>query len=225
MSTVYLARQAQIAAYASVACLTAFILDWMLSTEEEVDMYQRGQFSKPIITYSLARLSTVALLVCLVVENTVPFLYADDDVHITVYVLWWISGALTSLLFFFRVRAVFSRSPKAKLAFSVLWVFTALTPTPLMQNLDPSWCTGVAHINKICDERAWYSLAFFLVIIIHDTLVFVYVSHELSNNSVAGRCNIRTLTTGKGLHDVSKLLLRTGQLYYGCATLANQHIL
>ncbi|KZP26310.1 hypothetical protein FIBSPDRAFT_1040856 [Athelia psychrophila] len=213
-STVYLAQQARIAAYASVACLTAFILDWILSAEEEVDMYQRGRFNKPIITYSLARLSTVALLVCSAVENTAPFLYTDN-LQIIVYVLWWTSGALTSFLFFFRVRAVFSRSPKAKLTFSVLWVLTTLIPTPWLWNLNPFRCTGVEHSNKICDERTWYSMAFFLVIIIHDTLVFVYVSHELSNNSVTGRCNIRTLTIGKGLHDVSKLLLRTGQLYYG----------
>ncbi|KZP26307.1 hypothetical protein FIBSPDRAFT_351655 [Athelia psychrophila] len=223
-STVYLAQQAQIAAYASVACLTAFTLDWILSTEEEVDMYKRSRFSKPIITYSLARLSTAALLICSVVENTAPFLYTDN-LQITLYALWWISGALTSLLFFFRVRAVFSRSAKAKLAFSVLWVLTALTPTPLLWKLNPHGCTGVEHSNKICYEKTWYSMAFFLVIIIHDTLVFVYVSRELSTSSATGKCNLCTLITGNGLHDVSKLLLRTGQLYYGCATLVNQHIL
>ncbi|KZP19027.1 hypothetical protein FIBSPDRAFT_933082 [Athelia psychrophila] len=213
-SAVYIAQQAQIAAYASVACLTAFTLDWILSAEEEVDMYKRGQFSKPIITYSLARLSTVALLVCSVVENTTPFSYIYN-LQTTVYALWWISDALTSLLFFFRVRAVLSRSPKAKFAFSVLWVLTALTPTPLIQNLNSFWCTGFEHSNKTCDERTWYSLCFFLVIIIHDTLVFVYVSHELSNSSATGRCRLRTLITGHGLYEVSKLLLRTGQLYYG----------
>ncbi|KZP15137.1 hypothetical protein FIBSPDRAFT_935376 [Athelia psychrophila] len=175
-SAVYLAKQAQISAYASVACLSAFIFDCILSVEEEVNMHQRGRFGKPIITYCLAR-------------------------------------ALTSLLFFFRVRAVFSRSPKAKFAFSVLWVLTTVA-MPLVWNFYQFKCTDTEHSGTICKQSTWHSLVFFLIVIINDTLVFVYVSRELSSNSVTGKCNLRTLSTGDGLHYVSKLLLRTGQLYY-----------
>ncbi|KZP26303.1 hypothetical protein FIBSPDRAFT_928737 [Athelia psychrophila] len=178
----YLEKEAQITAYASVACLTAFIYDCILSIGEEVNIYQRRRLSKPVITYSLAR-------------------------------------SLTSLLFFFRVRAVFSRSPKAKFAFLVLWVLTTLAPIPLLWSLYPLGCPDVGHRGNICNQKTWSAVFFFLVVMMHDTLVFVYVSYELGNSSMTGRCDLRTLVTGNGLHNVSKLLLRTGQLYYGATVI------
>ncbi|KZP26302.1 hypothetical protein FIBSPDRAFT_1040851 [Athelia psychrophila] len=214
----YLEEEAQITAYASVACLTAFIFDCMLSIGEEVNIYQRGRLSKPVITYSLARLTTAAVLACSVAQNTAPSLYSESFA-IIVYALWWISSSLTSLLFFFRVRAVFSRSPKTKFAFLVLWVLTTLAPIPLLWSLYPLGCPDVGHRGNICNQKTWSAVFFFLVVMMHDTLVFVYVSYELSNSSVTGRCDLRTLATGNGLHNVSKLLLRTGQLYYGATVI------
>lgn len=58
------------------------------------------------------------------------------------------------------------------------------------------------------------------LLFINDTLVFILISWKMCQNSVFNgaqnyQAKIRLILQGQGLYNVSKLLLRSGQLYYG----------
>ena len=149
------------------------------------------------------------------------------SVNMVSFVAWWICSALTSLLFFFRVLAVFKHSRIKKIVFSVLWGLTGCATFPLlytvtMPPLPASVCqlyiAGSQSIVTVtsCPERPSLAMILLILIAAHNILVFISVSYELlSNNSLADACKMRTLITGNGLHPVSRSLLRSGQLYVG----------
>ena len=148
-------------------------------------------------------------------------------VRIVSFVAWWFCGALTSLLFFFRVLAVFKHSRTKKVVFSLLWGLTGCATFPLLNTvaipqLPAAVCQlyieefqSIATINS-CPERAWLAMILLILIATHHILIFISISHELlGNNTLSGVCNMRTMITGNGLHTVSKSLLRSSQLYVG----------
>ena len=149
------------------------------------------------------------------------------SVNLASFIAWWICSALTSLLFFFRVLAVFRHSRIKKTMFSVLWGLTGCATSPLLYTFTvPSMPASVCQIYiagaqsvvpiTSCPERPSLAMILLILIAAHSILVFVSVSHKLLGNStLANARSIRTLFTGNGLHPVSKSLLRSGQLYVG----------
>ena len=149
------------------------------------------------------------------------------SVNVTSFVAWWICSFLTSLLFFFRVLAVFRHSRIKKTVFSVLWGLTGCATSPLLYTFTvPSMPASVCQIYiagaqsvvniTSCPERPSLAMILLILIAAHSILVFVSVSYELLGNStLANARSISTLFTGNGLHPVSKSLLRSGQLYVG----------
>lgn len=130
-------------------------------------------------------------------------------------ILFWISTASSSFLFIFRVLAVFHHSRTAKVLFTGLWVLSTVATVPLLFIGNTiAACNVYPMTFKACPGLNIYIIILFLTVAFHNALVFVCVSHELTNNTATGRPNIRTLLTGDGLHTVSKSLLRSGQLYF-----------
>ncbi|KAF7985072.1 hypothetical protein HWV62_8937 [Athelia sp. TMB] len=208
------------------------------SFDDEVEICMRKGLNAPIITYFLARLTTLLYIVtyaAIAIYTAQPSAYTGGDNPYTggwfvsldtvSFVAWWVSSALTSLLFFFRVLAVFKHSRTKKVAFSVLWGLTGCATFPLLNtvaipNLPARACQlyieaskSIATINS-CPERPWLAMILLILIALHNILVFVCISHELlGNNMIADARSIHTMITGKGLHPVSRSLLRSGQLY------------
>ena len=143
------------------------------------------------------------------------------------FVAWWFCGALTSLLFFFRVLAVFKDSRTKKVVFSVLWGLTVCATIPLLYMVAvPAMPASVCRLYiegphpivaaTSCPERPSLAMILLILVAAHNILVFISISHELlGNNTLVGVCNMRTMITGNGLLPVSKSLLRSGQLYVG----------
>lgn len=131
--------------------------------------------------------------------------------------LWWMTCALDSLLFFFRVRAVFSRSQMAKTVLSVVWVFIGVAPVPLLYSglYYGSHCPDTAANFASCPSFSWFDLSMLLAAVSYNTLIFVCITHELGKCTLNGKISLRTFLTGDGLRVFSKSLLRSSQLYYG----------
>ncbi|KAF7985074.1 hypothetical protein HWV62_8941 [Athelia sp. TMB] len=220
-----------------VATSVAFSQEWALCIDDEVEIGMRKGFKLPIITYFLARVATLLYITtytAVAVYTTLPSVYmSGGDPYLggwfvtvnVAFVACWISSVLTSLLFFFRVLAVFKHSRTKKIVFSVLWGLTGCATFPLLStvaipNLPADVCQlyiegskAVANLNS-CPERAWLAMILLIMIAAHNILVFISVSHQLfGNNTLVDARSIRNLITGNGLHPVSKSLLRSGQLY------------
>ncbi|KAF7977083.1 hypothetical protein HWV62_4657 [Athelia sp. TMB] len=130
--------------------------------------------------------------------------------------LWWITCGLDSLLFFFRVRAVFAHSCIARSMFSALWALIGVAPIPFLYSglYYGNHCPGVAASFSGCPAFSWFTLSMLLAAAAYNTLIFVGVSGELSRITPGGKLSLRVLLTGDGLYTVSKSLLRSCQIYY-----------
>ena len=131
-------------------------------------------------------------------------------------VLFVFAMSSTSLLFFFRARAVFLSNPLAVAFFGILWlgvVGGSLTTIPALEgvNLGPTrrCLTGVIR---------FYSVAGTITPLINDTIVFFAISWRLCYNNNWGRPTVRNgvrmVIFGDHLPGFSKSLLQDGQIYF-----------
>ncbi|KAF7985071.1 hypothetical protein HWV62_8935 [Athelia sp. TMB] len=239
-SVTYLANVYQISAYIMVATTVIFVHEWMLCMDDEVQMFMRKGLNAPIITYFLARLTTlsyIATYAAIFISTIQPWAHIGNSnydqggwavsVDMVSFVAWWLCGALTSLLFVFRVLAVFKDSRTKKVAFSVLWGLTVCAIIPLLYSVTvPALPASVCQVYiegshplvaiTSCPERPALATILLILMAAHHVLVFISISHELLIGNIhIGVSNMRTLIAGSGLLPVSKSLLRSGQLYVG----------
>lgn len=128
----------------------------------------------------------------------------------------------TTLLFFFRVRAMYRDSKLTVLFFLFMWaVISGSSITPVFYrsiNLGPTeYCTYLVPPEY---ERAADILPIIngLFVYIHDTLVFAAITLKLVGtpgwSAETGRGWIRLLFSGNYLPRFSRAMLRDGQAYY-----------
>ena len=129
----------------------------------------------------------------------------------------------TSLLFFFRTRAVFTNSNTWVTAFfASLWLavlgvslaFIVDTLEPRSVPVNPALNATAMCLRPSINP---YAAATTIIPLINDTLVFLAVTWRLSRNSYDPytlKSGIRFLIFGDYLPVFSKALLRDGQVYY-----------
>ena len=130
-------------------------------------------------------------------------------------VLFFLSVSCTSLLLFFRTRAVFDRNPWIVAFFFGLWLAVATTGVLVIVGVD---YTNLG-LTKYCTNG---QLKLFVQIttiipVINDTLVFLAISWRLYSNSYARptlRNGLQVLIFGHYLPRFSKAMLQDGQAYY-----------
>ncbi|KZP20910.1 hypothetical protein FIBSPDRAFT_931940 [Athelia psychrophila] len=108
----------------------------------------------------------------------------------------WIGQSSTGLLFFIRIRAIYKHSKSIRYGFFVMWIL--VTVSPLMTLLHPA-----------------------VRLLVNDALVFIAVSLHAYRNMILDTSRLsharrfKLLIQGNGLYKVSRILLKSGQLYYG----------
>lgn len=123
---------------------------------------------------------------------------------------------INTLLFLFRILAVFHENRLVIFFFATLWL--AITATAL---LTPWALEGVPiGDTKYCTTTKVSNDASIGIVIsaVNDTLVFLAISARLLGLSNVGLKSwpgrMKTFFTGDGMGKLSFLLLQTGQLYY-----------
>jgi len=201
--------------YGSVVVLTAFIYDWILAIEAEVASVQKTRLNLPIIAYYVSRLCSLVYLLC-VFMTEIGIVLDTDQIEYAKFAVWWAATSATSLLFFFRIRAVYNHCRVIKYLFSVLWIIIVLSPTAILYTVDDPCKTGR---NSDCNYARPLSLVANGTMCLNDTLVFILISHQMYSNSAVHRHgprdNIKLFFRGHGLYNISKSVLQSGQLYYG----------
>ena len=126
----------------------------------------------------------------------------------------------TSLLFFFRTRAIFKRNPWVTAFFAGLWLVVLGGCLALIVDIfEPTPANSASNTTALCIDSGInpYAAATTIVPLINDTLVFVAISWRLSHNSYEPytlKSGIRFLIFGDYLPVFSKALLQDGQAYY-----------
>lgn len=189
-------------------------------------------------------------------QSTVPIPLIDNSCSVasvsgcqallySLGVFFIISLPSTSLLFFLRLRAVFSESKVVVYLFGVLWLAVLavsplymvnlqgckspplrIKPIQMQKCLSVIMLTAEIPFTRRCNITfaEEYSVTPLILASLHDTFIFFAISFRLvvtSVEAVSFRTGLQTFFQGRGLHNVSKSLLQSGQIYYGCA---HQHL-
>ena len=138
-----------------------------------------------------------------------------------VVVFFCAAVVFTSLLFFFRTRAVFKTYPWVVAFFAGLWL--AVLGGCLAFIIDvfkPVSVNPASNANALCFDSGSnpFVAAATIIPLINDTLVFLAISWHLCRNSYylpyTFKSGIRLLIFGDYLPVFSRALLQDGQAYY-----------
>jgi len=130
-------------------------------------------------------------------------------------VFFVIAMPATSLLFFYRVRAVWSNSKVVSYFFGFMWfvIFGLCVPIP--------WAVKGGHIGPTqrCINTVvhWFTSPPIVANAIYDTLIFLAISFRIVSYTIVGetwQARLKCFVSGDGLPRLSKGLLQGGQLYY-----------
>ena len=121
----------------------------------------------------------------------------------------------TSLLFFFRVRAVFSGSKYVVWFFSFMWLAVLGAALTVPQAVT---ATSVGS-TKFCTNRTLkpFAVATVIVSLVNDTLVLLAVTIGFVMNThreLTLKEGMRTMMYGDYLPAFSRAMLRDNQMYY-----------
>ena len=128
----------------------------------------------------------------------------------------------TSLLFFFRTRAIFKRNPWVTAFFAGLWLTVLGGCLALIVDIfEPIPLNPASNMTTMCLDSVVnpFVAAVTIIPLINDTVVFVAISWRLSRNSYDSSSytlngGIRLLIFGDYLPVFSKVILQDGQAYY-----------
>ncbi|THH31273.1 hypothetical protein EUX98_g2912 [Antrodiella citrinella] len=207
-----IAGQLEASRYLYAATVGAWIWDFLMSLPEEVRMFTRYRLSFTDVVYVCARMSSCAFILTSLIFQVAPV----ANCHILAKAIGWCGAfalPLNSLLFFFRIRAVFGRSNAVITFFGFLWLATfAAISAPF--GVDGTHIgTTMFCVNS--DVQA-FSSAGIVVVAVHDTMVFLAITTRLVMYCLADTwfARFKAFFSGKGMGNVSKALLQTGQMYY-----------
>ncbi|KAK7692444.1 hypothetical protein QCA50_004069 [Cerrena zonata] len=175
-------RTARAESYVMTAATALWAYDVVMALPGELELLSRG-FTISDIVYWAARLTLAGFVISII--NLVPIiaqLIPNNDCEKIVPISEWfmvLSMILNSLLFVFRVRAVYLNSTKVTVIFSLLWLMTLsqLLP-PIANELHISnSAPSTDGCDAILNMKPWVVTGFILTAIF-DTAVFVAISMQ-----------------------------------------------
>ncbi|CAA7262428.1 unnamed protein product [Cyclocybe aegerita] len=213
-----LAYQYTISTYVYVGTLGVLVWDILFHLRQDYPLVFRYPVRLPGLVYLLSRMAALAFILSAVIYQTAPVGIPCRLFSKVVEWLFAVAVPSTSLLFLFRVLAIFDRNKFVCAFFSVMWlcvVAGVITPTQglIGANIGPTkYC-----INVKVEE---YVGAAAIIPLVNDTLVFLAISWKLmrnthtSANPLRGNLSLRALLRGDYLPAFSRGLLQDGQVYY-----------
>jgi len=213
-----IADQYQLLCYVYVATFAAYAWDWIIAIPEEYMIFRRTRFSLPIIAYLMSRIGCLACILATIIFRIAPIDNCRAP-RLAQIITFEIGGPATSLLFLFRVKAVYNHSRVVTVFFSLLWLCIAgLTLSTLLT-------IGISADHIPYTRRCIYNIPNVteatiptIVTAAFDTLVFLAISYRMVAIAMqpgsAWSARAKLFFTGDGLYCISKSLLQSGQVYY-----------
>jgi len=209
-----MATEVMISRYITVSTLAIYVWDFSNNILNDYNLLSRYRLRLPTVVYFISRISSLGFIVSTTVFQTAP-VNACYQLEKSLGVLFFFSVTSTSLLFFFRTRAVFDRNPWIVAFFAALWLAVVAACLTVIIGVD-----GVnIGSSRYCidgEVKSYVTMAT-VIPLINDTCVFFAISLRLFYNSYAGptlRDSLRVLIFGDYLPMFSKAMLHDGQAYY-----------
>ncbi|KAH8087791.1 hypothetical protein BXZ70DRAFT_955161 [Cristinia sonorae] len=208
----HLADQFETARYICAVTVGAFMWDVLVSLSEEYTLFRR-KFRLPDLVYVLARLATMSFILLALAFDTAKVSNCESLVK-SIGAFACIHIATNSLLFLFRIYAIFSGERYILAFFTFLWVAAVACSITAPFSLH-----GV-HIGTteycIFDRVKPYGSAGIVGSAVNDTLVFIAISLKLMSATPAKSTSerFRRFFRGEGMGDLTRAVVHGGQQYY-----------
>ncbi|PPQ70819.1 hypothetical protein CVT24_001036 [Panaeolus cyanescens] len=228
-----LAFQVTIASYILVGSSGVMIWDILNNLTGDYKLLTKHRVGLPTLAYFISRCVNIRLETEIILDtNPAPTVLDHKSACLSSFLaaaITWdcarfekiicamypIAIPATSLLFFFRVKAVFDRNQLVVAFFGFMWLAVLAGCLTVTQ--------GVTGVNigptKYClnfDLKDYVSAAA-IIPLVNDTLVFLAISWRLMTNTHVDydiRSGVKTLMFGEYLPAFSKTLFQDGQAYY-----------
>ncbi|KIM88397.1 hypothetical protein PILCRDRAFT_255837 [Piloderma croceum F 1598] len=203
----------EIIRYVHVATLAAYTWDWLMSMPEEYAIVRNMGITAPNIVYFLSRVGTFGSGI-----GTFLIVAPIDNCEILKYVqggFGEIGIPATSLLFFFRIRAVYRHSRIITTIFGIFWLAIAGLSIFIMLSITSNRIPYTRYCVE--DITHTYTAVPILLTAVNDTFVFLAISYRMVSSAMVEstwRARTKSFFTGDGLLYLSKALLQSGQVYY-----------
>ncbi|KAF8154858.1 hypothetical protein B0H34DRAFT_718261 [Crassisporium funariophilum] len=209
-----IAFQVTIASYILVGSCGVLIWDILNNLSNDYRLLTKYKIGLPTTAYFLSRCGALGYVLCSTIFETA----AAGNCAVFEKILcglYPVAIPATSLLFFFRIRAVFDRNYLVIGFFAFMWLSVLAGCITVTR--------GVTGVNigptKYCLNFALedYVSAAAIIPLVNDTLVFLAISWRLMANSHVDynvRAGVKTLMYGDYLPAFSKTLFQDGQAYY-----------
>ncbi|KAF9043104.1 hypothetical protein BJ165DRAFT_1529223 [Panaeolus papilionaceus] len=200
--------------YVLVGTTAIVIWDAIHNLESDYKLAFRHKFGLPTVVYFISRLATMTYVLMSTIYATAPI---GDCVYFDKVVNWLfpVSVPATSLLFFFRIRAIFDDDPFVVSFFGFMWFGVLAGSLTVTQGVHGIPVTGTQYCTTGPYED--YVASATILPLVHDTLIFFAISWRLMINSHVDYTlhnRYRVMVFGDYLPAFSKSLLQGGQAYY-----------
>ncbi|KAJ7749706.1 hypothetical protein B0H16DRAFT_1691816 [Mycena metata] len=200
-----IAGQIELLRYVWAGTAAVFIWDILNNLKADYQLLFKYRIRPPVITYFTSRIICFVWVVGFTVFLTSP-VGGCHTLDLVLDSLYPIAVPSTSLLFFFRVRAIYANSRPITIAFAVLWIIEVAACITI------PFGTGGINIGptRYCtiDELAPYTSSASITPTVFDTAVFVAISYRLVGNRAY-------------LPSFSKAIFVDGQKYYMITVISN----
>ncbi|KAF8160246.1 hypothetical protein K438DRAFT_1619544 [Mycena galopus ATCC 62051] len=210
-----LAKQLLFLRYVRTGTCAVFIWDILSNLKADYMLLANYRLAWPVAAYFVSRITCAAYFIGSVVFSTYPA-GRCRPFDLALGVLYPIAIPSTSLLFFFRVRAIYGCTRAVTTVFGLMWIAVLATST-----IVPIAIRGVNIESTsycIVGRVASYTGAVGLTPGLFDTAVFLAISYRLVGNTHVEYPSLkqmaRAFITGAYLPSFSKSLFIDGQIYY-----------
>ncbi|KAF5328554.1 hypothetical protein D9758_017999 [Tetrapyrgos nigripes] len=246
-----IASSAQNTIYVQVGTLGMFIWDILMNLRGDYQIIvgpasrhagslaeQRNQnrmiprIGLPTVAYFISRIMTLGFQLGMTLFLLAP-VPCTPTAHI-VEVAFFLSKISTTLMFFFRVNALYYNHPYIRAIFFSLWIITVglISPAHFMfTDVETLSVPGMQARCLLLKTKRIFALIPAWAILLHDTSVFLAISYKLYRNAhlEESSWNVRGLGSrtgafffpGKKLPPFSRALLKDGQVYYLVSSLCS----
>ncbi|KAF8180715.1 hypothetical protein K438DRAFT_1725414 [Mycena galopus ATCC 62051] len=208
--------------YVPVGSSAVLIWDILSNLKADYMLLFKCRLAWPVAAYFVSRTTCAAY----VIGNAVFLTYPVGICHafnLALGVIYTVAIPSTSLLFFFRVRAIYGCTRAATVVFGLLWIAVLATST-----IGPIATRGV-NIGPtrycITGEVVDYAGAIGLAPGMFDTAVVLAISYKLIRNAhvehPSWKQKARAFFTGAYLPSFSRSLIVDGQIYYLITAISN----
>ncbi|KAJ7729801.1 hypothetical protein B0H16DRAFT_1211186, partial [Mycena metata] len=215
-----IARELQVASLVCAGTTAVFIWDILQHFPDNYHLFFKHKIQIPTLAYLVSTIASFTYVLGFTLVSTYPL--GNCRLAVTIFDSFYpiLSGA-TSLLFLFRVRAIYGGAPLVTWVFGLLWLCVVGSAILI------PFGTHATNIGSLCvvGGLSAYSGVPGTVLTVNDTAVFFAISYRLLLNSNTANTGerIQGLFTARGgnLQTFSRALFRDGQTYYMISVISN----